>query len=68
MQCPLTYDQGAYVEAQRLFQESNHIFSEMGDQLERAISVDHLGNVARVLGEYGDAKRLFQQSLALCQR
>jgi predicted ATPase/class 3 adenylate cyclase/Tfp pilus assembly protein PilF len=61
----LAQNQGAYVVAQSLFEESLAIWRELGDQRGIATSLNHLGWVAWHLGEPAAARSLSEEGLAI---
>jgi predicted ATPase/DNA-binding CsgD family transcriptional regulator/uncharacterized protein HemY len=61
----LAYDQGDYVAARALHQESLAIRRALGEPRAVARSLGHLGDVAHQQGDYATAQGLFQDSLAM---
>jgi predicted ATPase/DNA-binding SARP family transcriptional activator len=61
----LACEQGEYVAARTLFEESLALFRALGDQQSIAFSLNNLGMVARHQGEYVAARTLLEESLAL---
>ncbi len=61
----LTFDQGDYLEARRLYEEGLAIRRALGDRRGVAASLNNLGNVALELGEYALARSLYEESLAI---
>jgi predicted ATPase/DNA-binding CsgD family transcriptional regulator len=61
----LAMEQGDFVAARGLHEESLQLRRELGRTREVAASLNNLGIIAQVLGEYEESRRLHEESLAL---
>jgi predicted ATPase/DNA-binding XRE family transcriptional regulator len=62
------YGNNDYEAARMRVQESKVLFEQMGDLINEAWSLDHLGYVVEVQEDYARARPYFKEALCLCQQ
>jgi hypothetical protein len=59
----VAYSQGKYEQARQLLLESLHLYQEVGDKRQTAVTLKDLSVVAEAQDQHGEAERLRRESL-----